>query len=70
MISFLFGAIRRITGSIFLAILAHTLSNTLAVDGVFLNTWTGIIGSTIVFSLGSIIAVCIFDKKRASNRQI
>ncbi|MDR2546552.1 MAG: CPBP family intramembrane metalloprotease [Lachnospiraceae bacterium] len=64
MTSFFYGAIRRITGSIFLAILAHTLSNTLAVtDGVFLNTWSGIIGSTIVFSLGSIIAVRIYDRK-------
>ena len=71
MTSFLFGAIRRLTGSIFLAILAHTLSNTLAVaDGVFLNTWTGIIGSTIVLSLGSIIAVRIYDRKNVSNRQI
>jgi len=68
MTSFLFGAIRKITGSIFLAILAHTLSNTLAVaDGVFLNTWTGIIGSTIVLSLGSIIAVYVFEKKKKKH---
>ena len=67
-LSFLFGAIRRITGSIFLTILAHTLSNTLAVaDGVFLNTWSGIIGSAIVLSLGSIIAVSVFDRKRRSD---
>ena len=64
MTSFLFGAIRRITGNIFLAILAHTLSNTLAVDGVLINTWAGVIGSTIILSLGSITAVYIFDKKR------
>jgi len=64
MTSFLFGAIRRITGSIFLAILAHMLSNTLAVDGIFLNTWTGIIISTIVFAAGSIMAVYIHDRKK------
>jgi hypothetical protein len=60
----MYGAIRRITGSVFLVILAHTLSNTLAVDGMFLNNWTGIILSTAVFVLGSTIAVYIHDKKQ------
>ncbi|MCL2633669.1 MAG: CPBP family intramembrane metalloprotease [Oscillospiraceae bacterium] len=68
MTSFLFGAIRRITGSIFLAILAHTLSNTLAVDGIFLNNWTGIIISTIVLSVGSAAAVYFFEKKHKKNK--
>ena len=66
MTSFLFGAIRRITGSVFLAVLAHTLSNTLAVDGVLINTWAGMIGATIIFALISTIAVFIFDKKNIS----
>jgi len=67
MTSFLFGAIRRITGNIFLAILAHTLSNTLAVDGVLINTWAGVIGSTILFTFVSTIAVYVFEKKKKSG---
>jgi len=64
MLSFLFGAFRRISGSIFIPIIAHTLSNLMAVQGVLTNTWLGIIVSTIVLALGSAIAVYIFDKKQ------
>jgi membrane protease YdiL (CAAX protease family) len=67
LLSFLFGAIRRITGSVFLAILAHTLSNTLAVDGVLINTWAGVIGLTILFTFVSTIAVYVFEKKKKSG---
>ena len=64
MLSFLFGAFRKISGSVFLIIIAHTLSNAMAVGGIFISTWLGVIGSTIILALLSIIAVHIFDKKQ------
>jgi len=72
MTTFLFGAFRRISGSVFLAITAHTISNSMVGilgEGVFISTWAGIIGSTIFFCLVSIIAVSIFDKKQAKHTE-
>jgi len=72
MLSFLFGAFRRISGSVFLAITAHTISNSavgIFGDGVFLSTWAGVIGSAIVLSLVSVAAVSISDKKQAKRTE-
>ena len=63
--SFSFGAVRKISGSVFLAIFAHTLHNAVGVGGIFIYnfSWVGTIVASAIIIFISIIVVSVFTKK-------
>jgi membrane protease YdiL (CAAX protease family) len=65
--SFSFGAIRKITGSVFLAVLAHTMTNAGYEVFIFPRIWAGTIVMAIALIIASTIAVSVHIKKLKSR---
>jgi len=65
--SFSFGAIRKITGSVFLAVLAHTMTNAGYEVFNLSFTWKGAIITTLTLVAVSIISVLFHNKKQKSS---
>jgi len=65
--SFSFGAIRKITGSVFLAVLAHTMTNAGYVVFNLSFTWKGTIITALTLITVSIGSVLFHNKKQKSS---
>jgi len=65
--SFSFGAIRKITGSVFLAVLAHSMTNAGYEVFILSFTWKGAIITTLTLIAVSIISVFINNRKLKSS---
>jgi len=65
--SFSFGAIRKITGSVFLAVLAHTMTNAGYEVFILSFTWKGTIITALTLITVSIITVFINSRKQKST---
>lgn len=66
-LTFSIGAIRKISGSVFLAVLAHSMTNAGYSVFIYPKTWLGTIVMVVVMIAVSTIAVCVYNPKNKSH---